>query len=174
MTSLSNTQTITGYNNNQAGNDVVINNYYAPQSIRFYAEDIRQVILYFSSNIPVISENNLSMNKIDIETKNEINNLSDEYFQYMREKHLLYFTQIRVFLGDPKNEKYLKLYNNTINELQFRIAIIRKNYNCFEEIFNDLLNFMLQDKNIDFVENRNLCIVFLNFMYWNCDIGDKK
>lgn len=102
-------QFIVGNNNKSAGRDLVGYNF-APHPIRFYEEDIREIILCFSEEIEELGniiEETDDFYRPNIEKKNEINNLSERCFKLIQENSLNYFHKIDKFLHDRRNEKYL-------------------------------------------------------------------
>ncbi len=80
--------------------------------LSFDENDLKEIINSFSKvdkkkgDLPKIP-------KRDIEKKNEINNLSKEYFNNVIKRNLLYLEQIREFLTNPINAEYLGKYENT-------------------------------------------------------------
>lgn len=164
-----------GNHNNQAGRDInqTIHNYYPTKSIQFYEKDIQKVITFFAKEIDEIGIALDDFYCPGIEEKNRINNLSEEYFNYMKREHLCYFKKIKVFLQDAKNRKYLIMYQKTVSELQCKIMVNRCNFIKFEEVFEMLIDYVINKGDEELMENRDLLIIFLHFMYWNCDIGDK-
>lgn len=136
----------------------------------FTDEDIKEIIHSFSkidlkrsklSEIPLIR---------DIEKKNEINNLSKNYFNNAIKKNLVYFQQIGDFLENPINKEYLNKYYNTIDDINEEIIIHRDEYDKFEEVINHLFKFILHN-NSELNNRRSLIRLFLQYMYYNCDIG---
>lgn len=108
--------------------------------------------------------------KRDIEKKNELNNLSKEYFNNAIKKNLIYLDQIRDFLMDPINLEYLNKYENTIDDINEEIIVHRDEFDKFDLIFNYLYKFIIEN-NPELKDNRNLVRLFLHYMYYNCDIG---
>lgn len=169
-------QKIKGNNNHQAGRDIINHNYYFEHSrepIIFNQEDIKNVIICFDKLINKINSEPLDMSKIPIEEKNEINKLSEDYFELIKEESLEYFSKIDSFLKDPKNKEYLKMYTNTAVELKHKITINRKKYDCFEEILEELYDSICYNDVGEINFDKRLIWVFLNYMYCNCDIGKK-
>lgn len=173
MLTTKNEQLIKGNNNNQAGRD--INMYFnGESSIQFYEEDLKDLIVSFYDAVDCLEPNELDdFYSPKIEVKNEINNLSNNYFNYMKEHSLPYFHQIKTFLQDVKNKSLKDLYGRIANELNYKIAIFKNDYENFDKILNALYDYVINKKDNKFNDKRNLLIIFLNFMYWNCDIGDK-
>lgn len=171
-----------GNGNVQANGNVTIQYFsnYHPSVLRFYENDICMVIEQFNNYITEIGDDNIeNIDESDLvyvekPEKNRINNLSEEYFQSICEDYLPYFRKIDDFLKAPQNKKYLKKYKTTARELKFKIDVERKNYQYFEEILNAILLNVLNGNNQSIIENRDIFIVFLNYMYWNCDIGRRK
>lgn len=167
-----------GHHNNQAGRDNVINNYYFDQymDIEFYEDDIKDIILMFSDSIVNYSDSPpLDLKAIKIDEKNEINNLSDEYNKFIVDKSLSYFGKIKDFLYNPANLNYLEMYNSTIFELNQLIIVTRERFDKFDEIFLKFSNYILKKQRDDklLMKNRTKVLIFLHFMYYNCDIGKK-
>jgi len=173
MLVVSNNQKINGDGNYQAGRDININ-INGDNAIQFYEDDLKELICSFSDIVENLEPNDLNdFYSPEIEVKNKINNLSDSYFQYMKENSLPYFYQIKTFLQDVKNKDIQELYGRIANELNYKIAIFKNDFESFDKILNALYDYVINKKDSKFNEKRNLLIIFLNFMYWNCDIGEK-
>lgn len=106
----------------------------------------------------------------DIENKNKLNALSKEYFDNVIKRNLIYFEQIRGFLMDPINNEYLNKYENTIDDINAKIIVHRKDFEKFEMILEFLYDFII-DNNLELKNKRRLVRLFLHYMYYNCDIG---
>lgn len=139
----------------------------------FNENDLKKIILSFSkiglkkSNLSEIPQSR------NIEKKNEINKLSKDYFNGAIKKNLIYFNQIKEFLENPINENYLNKYQNTIDDINEEIIIHRDDYDKFEELINHLYKFILS--NASDLDNKRLLIrLFLQYMYYNCDIGKNE
>ena len=139
----------------------------------FNENDLKKIILSFSkiglkkSNLSEIPQSR------NIEKKNEINKLSKDYFNGAIKKNLIYFNQIKEFLVNPINENYLNKYQNTIDDINEEIIIHRDDYDKFEELINHLYKFILS--NASDLDNKRLLIrLFLQYMYYNCDIGKNE
>ena len=145
------------------------------EPLRFFEPDIREVITIFAeqrNNISKSVSNYItSYNAIDKEHKNQLNNLSRDYFDFIKSRSLQYFEEIEKFLQNPKNDTYTKMYANTVSDLQAAILLERNRFNEFEyvieHIFRRIVNY-----NDDKLKNiREIVRVFVHFMYFNCDIG---
>jgi hypothetical protein len=137
--------------------------------LSFDENDLKEIINSFSK----IDKTNGDLPKIpkrDIEKKNELNNLSKEYFNNAIKKNLIYLDQIRDFLMDPINWEYLNKYENTIDDINEEIIVHRNEFDKFDLIFNYLYKFIIEN-NPELKSNRTLVRLFLHYMYYNCDIG---
>lgn len=149
--------------------------------IRFYEDDIKQVIKIFDENIDEISnkaeEISNKYKHLDKEgegKKNEINKLGQEYFEYMKENSLSYFNSIEEFLVDPINKKYRKMYQNTVSDLEAKILLKRDQFDTFEDLIEDLVDFVQSKCAEELGNSRNLIRIFIHFMYFECDIGKSE
>ena len=137
--------------------------------LSFNENDLKEIINSFSKidkkkgNLPEIPER-------DIDKKNQLNNLSKEYFNNSIKKNLIYLDLIREFLMDPINSEYLNKYENTIDDINEEIIVHRDDFDKFDMIFSYLYKFIIEN-NPELNNNRNLVRLFLHYMYYNCDIG---
>lgn len=146
--------------------------------LRFYEKELREVIIVFSDEIKAISTEAksyiTSFTVIDKEKKNKLNRLSKDYFEFIKSHSLQYFEEIEKFLRDPKNETYMKMYSNTVSDLQDIITIERSRFNEFEHIIKHLVDYIVNNNEDKLKDMRKIVRVFIHFMYFNCDIGKSK
>lgn len=172
-------QIIAGKDNKSAGRDINEINHiynYNPHPIRFFENDLKELICVFSDEIDVISnivEITTDLKRPKIEEKNELNNLSKLYFEHIKKDNLVYFDKITNFLKDPRNENFLKSYLSTTNEINRKIVCKRNEFKSFEVIFDAIYDYIVEKANNDLPFDKDLIWVFLHFMYYNCDIGEK-
>lgn len=148
------------------------------QPLRFYDQDIKDVLSTIGGNLDVIStkiefkdgKSKDIAHYIDKSDKNETNNLSKEYFQYIVQNSLEYFTFIQKFLSDPRNSELLTTYQNISSVLNSKVMQDRKKYEYFEDIINEIIDELVKFDKFS-RENKKLLVVFLHFMYWNCELG---
>ena len=134
-------------------------------------DDLSEVVEALAKQQPLLdSIDNPPISRISYKEKNKINNMSEEYGKTLRKRYLKETMQIYGFLSDPGNLELLKLYQNTIEEFQFKIIAKRKDYQNFDSIINYLFDLLFAR---DPVLNRHkrLTRAMLFYMYWNCDIG---
>lgn len=145
---------------------------------RFYEKDIQEVILLFSDVNDYLNFNpHNSSNEllsVDKKEKNILNNLSDEYFAFILEQSLPYFTEIDSFLKDPKNKKYNLKYRNTVLDLQAFIIQHRDDFPTFMDVIEHIVKCIVDLDREEIRDRRNLVRIFVHFMYFNCDIGKIK
>lgn len=146
--------------------------------LRIDPSDLEGVIKSFREFIPVDDKNGEADNIEEdflytyIDKKNEINNLSNEYCEFIREASEKHFTAIREFLIDPKHEVTKELYTDTALDFKGLIIARRGDFDTFDEVIEELYGeawSQLKEKGV----NKRLLKVFIHFMYFNCDIGDK-
>jgi hypothetical protein len=145
--------------------------------LEFYEKDLQDIVVAFSEvkfSSETIREREADLNRISIEEKNELNQLSKTYFEEVLRKSFSSFESISRFLEDPQNYEYKNKYENTINDLQEEIIINRDDYCLFDEVLNHLYKLALDESNHKLHSNRGLLRVFLHYMYYNCDIGISK
>lgn len=161
--------------NEELAERVGLNKYVQP--LVFHEKDMKNLILYFGNNIDDISkiaqETHEELKRVNVEEKNKKNNLSQAYFELMKEQSLSYFHKIDIFLKDPKNIKLLNAYQNTTTELNNKITIYRKNFSEFEKIFDHIYEHIVRKHEDEINDQKRLIWVFLHYMYYNCDIGLK-
>lgn len=140
----------------------------------FYEMDLKDIITLFSTiefdgeEIQEIARKN---DRIPISEKNELNRLSEGYFNNSFKKSINDFQAIEAFLKDPKNKQMQVYYDNTIDDIQSKVLVKRDEFNTFEEIIEYLYEFVFRSHEIELRNDRRLIRVFLHYMYYHCDIG---
>jgi len=97
--------------------------------------------------------------------------MSEVYFDNMFKKSIIEFKELESFFKNPSNRKLLKMYDNTIDDIQSQIIIKRDEYYAFEEVLEYLYAYMLTKHELTLKDDRRLIRVFLHYMYFHCDIG---
>jgi len=146
--------------------------------LRFYEKDLQEVITVFAEHLSSIAkeatEYITTFDNIEKEEKNKLNNLSADYFEFIKNHSLQYFEKIDEFLKDPRNIKYTKYYSNTVSDLQAKIILDRNRFNDFMELLEHLVDFVVNNNQEKLKDLRDIVRVFIHFMYFNCDIGKTK
>lgn len=144
--------------------------------LRFFADDIKEVIITFHKYHKKIEiENDSDFMYINKEEKNKLNNLSKDYFDYLKQDSLPYFNEVDNFLKNPINLVFKDYYLDTVRELNSKIIEDRDEYYRFEEIINEIYYKILEsDESGKLRQKKRLIYLFLDYMYYNCDIGKKR
>ena len=145
----------------------------SPLNIR--PEDLIAVVKKFRQQITKTTTPNTKVPDFiytPTDKKNEINNLSEGYYSYIKEESEKYFHRIEDFLKNPRNKKYKDLYNTTAYDFKGDIISKKDNYNNFDEILEEV--FSISYNHLKGKINKHILKVFIHFMYFNCDIGQKE
>lgn len=137
------------------------------------ADDLKGIIIKFyehRGNIIPDKTTAYNFNHPGIKKKNTINNLSNDYYAYIEQDSMSYFKDISDFLKNPRNIEITEFYYNISDELNSKLAILRKNYNCFDYIFVFIYDHIIE-KFPELKSKKRLINVFLHYMYFNCDFG---
>ena len=108
---------------------------------------------------------------IDKERKNELNDLSKDYFEFIKIHSIQHFDEIENFLREPINEKYTRMYSNTVSDLQAKIILERSRFTDFMHLIEHLVDYIVENNEEKLLDLRKIVRVFIHFMYFNCDIG---
>jgi len=153
--------------------DLDLNKLFIP--FEFYEKDLKEIVIKFSEMKEdlkkAVKRKQGQFKYIDKTVKNELNNLSKEYFEFIKRNSLGYFHKIEAFLKDPVNKKYKTFYDNTTSDLDEIIIVHRKEYHKFDEVLKEIYYYVMTHNFQELKEKRKLVRVFLHYMYWNCDIG---
>lgn len=150
---------------------------YKFEPLQFYQQDFVDVITSFSkqhkkhsSNIP---QDKLHFDLLRKEGKNRLNNLSEEYFEFMMNHSNDYFDEIRRFLEHKTHYRYAKMYKNTISDLQAKIILERNRFTEFQYLMEHLVDLIVLSNRDKLKDIRSVVRIFIHFMYVNCHIGKK-
>ena len=142
--------------------------------LEFDDSDIRDVVLAIKDALkakdvrPIID-----FSKPELTKKNELNNLSEDYFSNMIQSEFADFSRIESFLSDPINEEVKEGYEDAISDLNAKITIHRDKYGGFEEIIDDVYDKVIGQSGDSLKGNKRLVRTLLHYMYCKCDIGKK-
>lgn len=142
--------------------------------LEFDDPDIRDVVLAIKDALkakdvrPIID-----FSKPELTKKNELNNLSEDYFSNVIQSEFADFSRIESFLSDPINEEVKEGYEDAISDLNAKITIHRDKYGGFEEIIDDVYDKVIGQSGDSLKGNKRLVRTLLHYMYCKCDIGKK-
>jgi hypothetical protein len=145
--------------------------------LQFDESELKFLIEEFHKSLPkageIKSQDNLKY--LNLDKKNELNNLSKQYFDDVIKRHFSHFETIKSFLSDPINKHLKEIYQDTVDEINAKISVSRNEYSVFEGLLEDLYDYVIKN-NTEFLNSgrKRLVRVFLNYMYCNCDIGKKE
>ena len=109
-----------------------------------------------------------------LDKKNELNNLSKNYFDDVIKKSLEDFDKIRLFLSDSINQDIEEIYADAASELNAKIALKREQFYEFEQILEMCYDNVVRD-NVGLLKGKKKLVrTLLHYMYCNCDIGIKE
>ncbi len=145
--------------------------------LQFDESDLKILIEEFHNTLSAnnaLKNNGLDKSFIEMEVKNKLNKLSQEYFDNVMKRHYSHFESIRNFLIDPINLKLKEQFDDLIDELNAKITIYQNEYYAFEKLLDELYDYVISN-NQDFFGSgkKRLVRVFINYMYCNCFIGKK-
>lgn len=142
----------------------------------FDESDLREVILYLNSKLKSgeYVPSTTSFEYPGLERKNELNNLSQKYFDGVIAESMDDFDRIRHFLTDSINKDIADVYDDAASELNAKIVLRRDQYYEFEQILEDCYTIIVSDNAPVLHGKKKLVRKLLHYMYCNCDIGIKE
>ncbi len=144
--------------------------------LQFDESDLKTLIEEFHKVTPseeMIQKSAADLSYMDMERKNELNKLSQEYFNDVLKRNYTHFESITSFLKDPINSSLKELYKDCADELNAKISLRRRDFAAFENLLEELYDYVISN-NSELSEKKRLVRVFLHYMYCNCDIGKKE
>jgi hypothetical protein len=141
---------------------------------RFSWDDLRNIITALYDGLAISNpstESKYDFSGINIEKKNELNQLGEPYFSMMKDHHEPYFGRIERFLKDPINVEIADTYHQVVDELRSKIALKQGKADDFGTILMQIYD---SAKIIpELASKRKTLNILLSFMYFQCDIGRK-
>ena len=161
----------------EIANDVGLNKLRSP--ILFTPDDISEVVSEFFKQKDTLYQAFDSQydfqNYPGIDKKNEINNLSSRYFDYIQSDSLPMFSQIESFLKNPRNTDFADQYHAVADELKGQLIIHRDSFDRFDDALEHLYQLIHErSPELRAPSHRRLVKIFVHYMYCDCDIGEKS
>lgn len=145
--------------------------------LQFDESDLKILIEEFHKTIPInngLKNEDFDISFIEMEVKNQLNKLSQEYFDNVMKRHYSHFGSIRIFLIDPINSKLKEQFDDLVDELNAKITIYQNEFYAFEKLLDELYDYVISNNQEFFGSGRKKLVrVFINYMYCNCFIGKK-
>lgn len=172
--------------NNGSGNQTLVNNSTVhigglvnltstvTGAIVFDPKAMREVILSIDKVFGGISASPSDFDIIDIEEKNKLNGLTQEFYdEEIAVEYEPFFIELDVFLKQRVNQDLLKSIDNIVSNLNRKILIKRKKFDSFEELLLSIEEALL-DKEYSLLNGKeNTICFFLFYLYASCLIGKK-
>lgn len=135
-------------------------------------EDLAEIVLAIAGGMKKmeIIVNKPLKPRVKYERKNELNNMSKEYANVLRNRYLKDTAQIQQFLAAPENLKLQNLYETAVDEFNFKIIAKRQDYQTFDIVMEYLVD-LLFGRDPILRQHKRLTRAILFYMYWDCDIG---
>ena len=143
-------------------------------SITFDPVSLREVILSLDSVAEKIDETKKDFTSVDVDTKNKINGLTQEFYdECIAVDYEPYFNLFDAFLTQRENEDLQKKVLNIAKSLNHKIFIKRSNYDTFEKLILDLQDTLI-DEEYDQLKGKESAVgLILYYLYASCLIGKK-
>jgi len=146
----------------------------AGSAVVIHPEDLEKLILHFDQNIDLFVEPTGAKPEPEfvppiLKAKNEINNLSADYFESSIVEDMSQFEAIQAFLRNPRNTEWRKRYTNVSKQFRNKYQAHRSDFGGFERIFDDIFDRLRQRGQLP--EQDALIYTFLHYMYCTCDLG---
>lgn len=164
-----------------SGNGTVNLTYNTIERARINPYNLAKVIKYLDDNLS-LQEKQIRLGdddklaRVDIESKNRVNNLEPnnvfDYSQVIIDSSI-YFPMIRGLIGDPRNVELSRAYNNIRKSIAIKIPIMKRDNEYFSDILNIIIEGFIAANDEILLENEELVVVMIHFMYYLCDIGEK-
>jgi hypothetical protein len=147
--------------------------------IQFVPNDIRDVIVAFHSHKTKIASTFDSQHDFKdypgMEKKNIVNGLSEKYNNYIKDESLPRFKEIEIFLKNPRNTNFADQYHAVADELKGQIITHRESFISFDEVLEHVYQLLYErSSELQLASNRRLAKIFIHYMYYDCDIGEKS
>lgn len=135
---------------------------------------MREAILSIDLSLESINDNQSGFDIIDVEKKNKLNGLTQEYYdEFISINYEPYFLELDVFLKQRENEDLQKKVHNIVASLNRKIFIKRKNFDTFEDLLTSIEEALLETEFKSLQGKEYTISFFLYYLYACCLIGKK-
>jgi Cap4 dsDNA endonuclease len=139
-------------------------------------EYLRDVIVEMHNTLAshVNTDGAYNFDYIDLQRKNEINGMTDSFFEHLKNAYDKYFIGIQKFLSLPINQDFQNMYFDLANEINLLIAKYRGSVRDFDSILSQIYTSGLKYQAEALDKKRRYVWFLISYMYFNCDIGKKS
>lgn len=142
--------------------------------IAFDPSLIREVIITIDKSMTQIGKNSVDFTAIDLEEKNRLNNLSQEFYDEIISMYYEpYFHELEIFLKQRENEDLQGKVLNIVENLNKKIIIKRKKFGPFEDLLDEIENALLENEFETLKGKGEIISLFMYYLYSSCLIGKK-
>ncbi|NQY06950.1 MAG: hypothetical protein HRT68_12370 [Flavobacteriaceae bacterium] len=146
----------------------------ATGSIVFDPKVMREAIISIDNSLESINGNQSDFDIIDVEKKNKLNGLTQEYYdEFISINYEPYFLELDVFLKQRENEDLQKKVLKIVGSLNRKIFIKRKYFDNFEDLLTSIEEALLESEFQDLQGKEYTISFFLYYLYACCLIGKK-
>lgn len=143
--------------------------------LNFEPDELAEVIIGIKESLPAINKEVIEptiLERTNFEDKNKINNLSVGYANAILKK-LGSFDDIRNFLSAPENVELDQKFDDSAEELNAKILILKKSHHEFDEVIEKTIELVIKRDN-DCKRNKSLTRTMIYYMYYLCSIGENN
>jgi hypothetical protein len=146
----------------------------ATGSIVFDPKVMREAIISIDNSLESINGNQSDFDIIDVENKNKLNGLTQEYYdEFISINYEPYFLELDVFLKQRENEDLQQKVLKIVASLNRKIFIKRKYFDNFEDLLTSIEEALLESEFQDLQGKEYTISFFLYYLYACCLIGKK-
>ena len=143
--------------------------------LNFEPDELAEVIIGIKACLPAIKKEVIEpteLQRTSFKNKNIINNLSHAYAETILKK-IGEFNEIINFLSAPENAELDQKFNDSAEELNAKIIILKKSHHEFDEVIEKTIELVLKRDN-DCKRNKRLTRTMIYYMYYLCSIGENS
>lgn len=110
---------------------------------------------------------------IDMDDKNRINGMTNEFYEDLKSNYHVYFEKIRSFLSKPINMDLNDIYFDLANEINMLLSRYRGSVRNFDDFIYQVCKHLANNPGTDLERKKRYVWFLVSYMYFNCDIGKR-
>ena len=162
-----------GDNSQAAGRDINNFNINPDSTFIFNPQDLADIIDVIFSSIDIEETPIYDFNIINIEEKNQKNNITTEFYEECIKEAVGYFSNIDNFLKNPNNKDYKDKFFGIVNILKPKVINAIQTGQDMQNILCHLFDYFYETNQVCSNDKKPLIMVLAYYMYHNCYIGRK-